>query len=119
MSKLITAVMVAGLAMSLTACGGESESSGSYVSGGSSSNANGSNSNGSSSDNTKPQPSVAQCRVQGKKVAIPHEGLCNVTLPEVNGGKESKMKCSMGQITLNGVAIESMELYGHSFQCAK
>ena len=117
MNKLVSAAMVAGLAMVLTACGGESDSSGRVVSGSSSSNSNSSSS--STGDNTKPQPSVAQCKVQGKKVAIPHEGLCAVTLPEVNGGKESRMKCSMGQITLNGVVIDGMELYGHTFQCTK
>ncbi len=115
MNKLIAAAMVAGLATVLTACGGESESSG-VVTGGSISSSNGSSSTG---NNNKPQPSIAQCKVQGKRVSIPHEGLCNVTLPEVNGGKESQMKCAMGQITLNGVAINSMELYGHTFQCSK
>ncbi len=111
MNKRATVVILMS-AFLLSACGGDSDSSGRVVSGGT-----GSNGSSSGSDNTN--PSVAQCKVQGKRVSIPHEGICNITLPEVNGGKESLLKCSTGRITLNGVAIDGMELYGHIFQCAK
>lgn len=112
-------VFLLGATLSLTACGGDSDSSGSSYT---------SSSQTPTTPNTQPttppKPTVAKCKSEGKNVYVPREGTCTFAIPKVNGGKESSYECSgntvtLGSIISGGISAGSLHFNGYIVQCAK
>ena len=113
--------MLLGAALGLSACGGDSDSSGNTASTPKPSVPNDSN---PPKPTPPPQPTVAKCKSEGKNVYVPKESTCTFAIPKVNGGKESSYECSGNTVTLGskvsgGISAGSLNFNGYIVQCAK
>ncbi|MDA5132184.1 MULTISPECIES: hypothetical protein [Psychrobacter] len=118
MNKLL-GVLLLGSTLSLTACGGDSDSSGSSYTG-----SNSAPTTPNTQPTTPPKPSIAKCKSEGNNVYVPREGTCTFAIPNVNGGKESSYECSGNTVTLGskisgGISAGSLNFNGYIVQCAK
>ncbi|WP_457857030.1 hypothetical protein [Psychrobacter pulmonis] len=118
MNKLL-GVLLLGSTLFLTACGGDSDSSGSSYTG-----SNSAPTNPNTKPTTPPKPTIAKCKSEGKNVYVPREGTCTFAIPNVNGGKESSYECSGNTVTLGskisgGISAGSLNFNGYIVQCAK
>lgn len=111
MNKLMmTAIM--GIAIALTACGGDSDSSGSYTS-------TSKPDPKPSTPSTNPQPTIAQCKSEGNNIFVPNNQSCSISLPRVNNGANLTYTCSNGVLTASGITARSgaITLNGVTIKC--
>lgn len=107
MNKLIS-VLLLGTALSLTACGGDSDSSGSTTS-------------KTTSTDTTPTPTTptnTQCNVEGANVYVPNEGSCNFSISSFNDGDSQTYTCNGSSVNVGGITGRTITLGGYTIQCA-
>ncbi len=101
MNKVMS-VLLLGAALGLTACGGDSDSSGSYT-----------------GTDTPPTPAIKQCKSEGTNVFVPNDSSCTFAIPSVNSGVAQTYTCSNGRVSLGTVSAgNSLNFGGYIIQCA-
>lgn len=108
MNKLL-GVMTVGLALTLAACGGDSDSSGTPT-------YNGSNGGGTV---TPDSPQDTTCPAVGTTVTVPNNDSCTFSIPNFNSGAELTYTCVDGRVSQGGISAGgSLNFGGYSIRCS-
>lgn len=120
MNKLVS-VMLLGTALTLSACGGDSDSSG---------NSNNTNDNPvtpttptNPTTPTTPTTPTATCATTGSspvKISVPNNSSCTFSIPNLIEGTVQTYKCNNGTLTTPlGISGGTTTIGGFEFSCAK
>lgn len=115
-------VLVLGSALALSACGGDSDSSGSY----NSSTPKPTPTNPTPNNPNPTNPTSATCASTGTSpatvnVTVPNNGSCTYSASIVNSGAKVTYSCSNGTLNAGGSihGSGSLNLNNYQFSCAK
>ncbi len=112
MKNKLLSVLLLGAALGLTACGGDSDSSGST--------------NVTPTD-PKPKPPIitppattTTCQTTATDITVPNNSSCTFSLPKYNSGAISTVTCNNGTVSLGGItAGKGITINGVTISCAK
>lgn len=111
--KTLTSVLLLGSALALSACGGDSDSSGSKTT------ATKSTTSDKPNEPTKPTQPKDTCQVEGTNVYVPQEDSCTFTIEKVNNGVQQTYQCSGGRVSLGNISAGgALNFGGYSIKCA-
>lgn len=111
--KELTSVFLLGAALALSACGGDSDSSGSTTTATPPAKPN------KPTEPAKPTKPKDTCKVEGKNVYVPKEGSCTFTIAKVNKGVQQTYQCSGGYVSWGNISAGgALNFGGYSIKCA-
>ena len=109
-------VALLGAALGLTACGGDSDSSGSTAV----VPANPTPTNPTPTNPTPTNPTTTTCQTSGTDITVPNNGSCTFSLPKYNSGAISTATCSNSRVTVGSItAGNGITLNDFTVKCAK
>lgn len=110
--KKLTSILLLGTALVLSACGGDSDSSGSTTT-------TPPAKPNKPTEPIKPTKPKDTCKVEDKNVYVPKEGSCTFTIAKVNDGVQQTYQCSGGYVSLGNIyAGGALNFGGYSIKCA-